>query len=73
MSARPGLCGGHRATGVPTAINSYSETDPVCAKGVMDAIDRWYPSPMTTKTFGHIDTIGGDGETHAILPSTRWS
>src|ERR1700686_4757857 len=22
MSARPGLCGGHRATGVPTAINS---------------------------------------------------
>ena len=24
MSARPGLCGGHRATGVPTAIASYS-------------------------------------------------
>ena len=23
MSARPGLCGGHQATGVPTAINSY--------------------------------------------------
>ena len=23
MSARPGLCGGHRATGVPTAIDSY--------------------------------------------------
>ena len=22
-SARPGLCGGHRATGVPTAINSW--------------------------------------------------
>ena len=22
MSARPGPCGGHRATGVPTAINS---------------------------------------------------
>jgi hypothetical protein len=22
MSARPGLCGGHRATGVPTAINN---------------------------------------------------
>jgi hypothetical protein len=22
MSARPGLCGGHRATGGPTAINS---------------------------------------------------
>jgi hypothetical protein len=21
MSARPGLCGGHRVTGVPTAIN----------------------------------------------------
>jgi hypothetical protein len=21
MSARPGLCGGHRATGVPTAIS----------------------------------------------------
>jgi len=26
MSARPGLCGGHRATGVPTAINSYITT-----------------------------------------------
>ena len=24
MSARPGLCGGHWATGVPTAIASYS-------------------------------------------------
>ena len=23
MSARPGLCGGHQATGVPTAINNY--------------------------------------------------
>ena len=23
MSARPGLCGGHRATGVPTAIDSF--------------------------------------------------
>ena len=23
MSARPGLCGGHRVTGVPTAIDSY--------------------------------------------------
>jgi hypothetical protein len=23
MSARPGLCGGHRATGVPTAIADY--------------------------------------------------
>jgi hypothetical protein len=23
MSARPDLCGGHRATGVPTAINSH--------------------------------------------------
>ena len=23
MSARPGPCGGHRATGVPTAIVSY--------------------------------------------------
>jgi hypothetical protein len=22
MSARPGLCGGHQATGVPTAINN---------------------------------------------------
>ena len=26
MSARPGLCGGHRATGVPTAINNYEPT-----------------------------------------------
>ena len=26
MSARPGLCGGHRATGVPTAIGSYDRT-----------------------------------------------
>jgi len=25
MSARPGLCGGHRATGVPTAIASYDD------------------------------------------------
>jgi hypothetical protein len=25
-SARPGLCGGHRATGVPTAINSKGVT-----------------------------------------------
>ncbi len=24
MSARPGLCGGHRVTGVPTAIASYA-------------------------------------------------
>ena len=24
MSARPGLCGGRRATGVPTAINNLS-------------------------------------------------
>src|ERR1700738_3336601 len=24
MSARPGLCGGHRATGVPTAIATYA-------------------------------------------------
>ena len=23
MSARPGLCGGHRVTGVPTAIAKY--------------------------------------------------
>jgi hypothetical protein len=23
MSARPGPCGGHRVTGVPTAIDSY--------------------------------------------------
>jgi hypothetical protein len=23
MSARPGLCGGHRVTGVPTAIANY--------------------------------------------------
>ena len=32
MSARPGLCGGHRATGVPTAINNnygvISNADP---------------------------------------------
>jgi len=26
MSARPGLCGGHQATGVPTAINSNDST-----------------------------------------------
>ena len=25
MSARPGLCGGHRATGVPTAISLTCE------------------------------------------------
>jgi hypothetical protein len=24
MSARPGLCGGHQATGVPTAITGYT-------------------------------------------------
>jgi hypothetical protein len=26
MSARPGLCGGHRVTGVPTAINSLARS-----------------------------------------------
>jgi hypothetical protein len=25
MSARPGLCGGHRATGVPTAIANHDD------------------------------------------------
>ena len=29
MSARPDLCGGHRATGVPTAINSYDNPTPI--------------------------------------------
>src|ERR1700736_3879440 len=28
MSARPGLCGGHQVTGVPTAINSCGATEP---------------------------------------------
>ena len=30
MSARPGLCGGHRATGVPTAIQLRPSTIPAC-------------------------------------------
>ena len=30
MSARPGLCGGHQVTGVPTAINSYVEARRPC-------------------------------------------
>jgi len=33
MSARPGLCGGHRATGVPTAIISLASHRGVTSTG----------------------------------------
>jgi len=34
MSARPGPCGGHQATGVPTAINEYR----LCRRANMSAV-----------------------------------
>ena len=33
MSARPGLCGGHRATSVPTAIAMYQRGPPTLSNG----------------------------------------
>ncbi len=32
MSARPGLCGGHQATGVPTAIANDESVTPQCSR-----------------------------------------
>jgi hypothetical protein len=34
MNARPGLCGGHRATGVPTAIANYHTPVQSCPQKV---------------------------------------
>jgi hypothetical protein len=47
MSARPGLCGGHRATGVPTAINSNLAV--LACRDPASILAGWGPYPGREK------------------------
>ena len=40
MSARPGPCGGHQVTGVPTAIANYQSAFPCAAKWARSRSER---------------------------------
>jgi hypothetical protein len=60
MSARPGLCGGHQATGVPTAIVSHDRFQffevPTSIERILLEVQRkWAKLDLSQSVLGMVD------------------